>query len=798
MDINTTIKRGILLTALSISALCLFQAKPKMRKPAENLASASNKPADAGSKSSDASNTLCIVNNEPVVYLDNTDQISVQGEGIQSVAYSSGNKKVAKISKRGKITPKKKGTTTIRAKVAYRTDGQNYKKTLSYQLKILGKSKEYFEFTDDDPSYDREGDPAVITGLTEAGKKLKELYIPERYQKEKITKICCGAFDEGSAMEKVYISDYVEHLDYWDEYEGSGFMDEGCFNQGCSSLKAIHLGKNVKTFGRNENLPNLETITVTPKNQTFYVEHGILFSRQNKKNDMAKNAIICYPAKKRDASYTIPDGITHIEGGAFCHAKSLEQVHFPKGIESIGSHAFSYTGLKDVALPKGIYDFTLAFDHCSCLTKAVIPQIPDDGSMAGGFEYCPILKTVITENSPRYFFGAFSGCGSLEGIQFSADVKGIVQREGVLFDSDMQTLLFYPAGKKDQRYQVPAGVKKIHDYAFDGTQHLSEVTMNSDLQTIGESAFFGSKITTIHLNQTLKEVGLCAFERSDISELHLPDDCNIDFSIVKNCKKLCSIKFPANQEQLYMRMEGCSSLRTLLIPKKVKDLIALDLKGCTSLSSITVERGSKHFAAVNGVLYTKSKKTLIAYPPAKRGKKFSVPKSVRKISADTFTECRFLQEISMKDSVASCQRGAFSGGAALRTVRLSKNLKKIETGLFSHCRKLQKITIPDKVKKIESSVFWGCTSLKSITLGKKVKKIDWQAFWDCRSLQKLTFRKKTWERGLTLEKCFVKAGSKNYHKLVLKLPKKWKKDRGLVMHEFYDAGLSKKAKIKYY
>lgn len=322
--------------------------------------------------------------------------------------------------------------------------------------------------------------------------------------------------------------------------------------------------------------------------------------------------------------------------------------------------------------------------------------------------------------------------------------------------------------------------------------------MNSDLQTIGESAFFGSKITTIHLNQTLKEVGSSAFEHSDISELHLPDDCNIGFFIVNNCKKLCTIKFPANQEQLDMCVQGCPSLQTLRIPEKVKDLIAIDLKGCTSLSSITVERGSQHFAAVNGVLYTKSKKTLIAYPPAKRGKKFSVPKSVRKISADTFTECRFLQEISMKDSVASCQRGAFSGGAALRTVRLSKNLKKIETGLFSHCRKLQKITIPDKVKKIESSVFWGCTSLKSITLGKKVKKIDWQAFWDCRSLQKLTFRKKTWERGLTLEKCFVKAGSKNYRKLVLKLPKKWKKDCKLVMHEFYDAGLSRKAKVKYY
>lgn len=266
-----------------------------------------------------------------------------------------------------------------------------------------------------------------------------------------------------------------------------------------------------------------------------------------------------------------------------------------------------------------------------------------------------------------------------------------------------------------------------------------------------------------------------------------------------DCKKLRSVKFPANLEKLTFGFQGCSSLRTLHISKKIKKLGGgFYLKGCTSLTSITVEQGNQYFTAVNGVLYSKSKKTLIAYPPAKKGKKFSVPKTVKKIGANALIDSRFLQEVSMKDSVTACGQNAFSGGAALKKVRLSKNLKKIEYGLFSHCRKLQKITIPDKVKQIDYGAFDGCTSLKSVTLGKKVKKICENAFRDCHKLQKITLRKKTWARNLTLEKCFVRTGSKNYRKLVLKLPKKWKKDKKLVMYEFHDGGLSKKAKVAYY
>ena len=453
-------------------------------------------------------------------------------------------------------------------------------------------------------------------------------------------------------------------------YEGEPLSTACCFDTGCSKLKEIHLGKNVETFGTSKNLPNLETITVTPGNQTFYVEDGVLYSKENEKNDESSNAVICYPAKKKGSSYRIPEGIADIAGGAFAWAKSLEQVHLPKGIRLIGNCAFSHSGLKEVVLPEGIQNISSAFADCSHLEKVTIPKISGDGHMGYAFKNCLRLKMVMMQNLPQYFACAFSGCSSLEELQLPENLKGIVQKEGVLFDSNLHTLLFYPAGKKDKSYQIPDGVERISDSAFAGTQHLSEVIINRELQIIEENAFMDAKIENIHLNDGLKKICWSAFEGSDILELRLPDNCEIPSSIFENCKKLRSVNLPSNMEILNCGFGGCSSLRSLHIPRKTRkfDGNFLNLKGCTSLSSITVERGSRYFTAVNGVLYIKSKKMLIAYPPAKKGEKFSVPKSVKKISYGAFVDSRFLQQVSMKDSVITCGMNAFSGGTALRTV----------------------------------------------------------------------------------------------------------------------------------
>ena len=115
----------------------------------------------------------------------------------------------------------------------------------------LDKPEKYFKFSEC-----RSG--MAITGMTEAGKKLKDVTIPDSYQGKKVTWIYEYAFENATAMERAVISDNVEIMDYYDgEYEAMG---GDCF-RGCSNLREIHLGKNLMEFGIRDRLPKLEKFT---------------------------------------------------------------------------------------------------------------------------------------------------------------------------------------------------------------------------------------------------------------------------------------------------------------------------------------------------------------------------------------------------------------------------------------------------------------------------------------------------------------------------------------------------------
>ena len=856
MVINSTIKKGILLTALALSAFCLFQARAgKDNANKELTTSAKNSIAEGQAKIQEdgTAKTPDFINNEPIIYLDNTDQISVQGEGIRSVAYSSSNQKVAKINQKGKITPRKKGTTIIRAKVIYQAAGTDKEASLSYTLKVLGKSKEYFMYLHNDPKeYFTESE---IIGLTESGKKLKDVYVPERYLGKKVKLIHWGAFTENSCMERLYISNYVEDMSYSIDYIDERVPDY--LDKGCNKLREMHLGKRVAHFGISEKLPKLEKITVDPGNKTYHVQDGVLFK--------GKETLTLYPAGKKDASFAIPKGITEIDRLAFAWARNLKHVEIPGGIKRL-EETFQHSGLKEVTLPEGLEYSLSAFQDCTNLERAVIPTLPDAVNIARTFKDCPILKTVQMESLPKGFYGDnFAGCRSLEKIQLPRNAKGIAQKNDVIFDSNMETLLIYPAGKRDRNYRLPDGIRKIQESAFAGAQHLSEVILDTELREIGGFAFQEAKINKIHFNNGLKKIEYNAFYNSCLTEGVLPDSItDLGTNAFLECRKLRSVRLSSNIEELDCTFTGCSSLRTLHIPKKVKKIIngaglcgsiAYGLaftadgtqNGCSNLTSITVEKGNKFYTTVEGILFNKSKTTLITYPAAKKDKEYSVPKSVKKISYGAFAGCNNLRELTMKDRVMKCGdwASAFFNMRSLRKIKLSNNLKKLESSAFSGCIKLQKIRIPDKVKRINDRTFDGCTSLKSVILGKNVRWIEDRAFRDCsklrkiripdkvwrideyafdgctslksvilgknvsqinayafrgcRNLQKVVFRKKMMKWiTLVAEPCFERASSSNYGKLTLHVPKKWKKKKKLVLKWFGDIGFSKKAKIKFY
>lgn len=102
----------------------------------------------------------------------------------------------------------------------------------------------------------------------------------------------------------------------------------------CSLLKDVEIPANVSNIGKGVFYQNnrLETITYTGEN--FVSEEQVLYNAD-------KTRLIVYPAGKTGSSFTVPEGVTLIEEGAFNGNKFLKSITVSSTTQTIGYGAFS-------------------------------------------------------------------------------------------------------------------------------------------------------------------------------------------------------------------------------------------------------------------------------------------------------------------------------------------------------------------------------------------------------------------------------------------------------------------------
>lgn len=184
-------------------------------------------------------------------------------------------------------------------------------------------------------------------------------------------------------------------------------------------------------------------------------------------------------------------------------------------------------------------------------------------------------------------------------------------------------------------------------------------------------------------------------------------------SAFQDCATLTGVTIPNSVTRIEgLAFIGCTALTGVTIPAGV-DFIGQAFDGCTALTEISVDAENPTFASVDGVLFSKDKMVLYAYPGGKAGA-YEMPRSVSKIA-----------------------KGAFSGCAGLTHVTISAWVRHIESWTFQDCRALTGVVIPYSVETIGSAAFSGCVSLKRMTIPDSVKRIDFGAFEDCTALEEV-------------------------------------------------------------
>ena len=156
--------------------------------------------------------------------------------------------------------------------------------------------------------------------------------------------------------------------------------------------------------------------------------------------------------------------------------------------------------------------------------------------------------------------------------------------------------------------------------------NVDSIIIEDGVTSIGESAFsYFTNLKNVTIPSSVKRIGYCAFSE---------------------CPMLKSISIPAGVETIE---DGAFSI-------------------CDGLSEIIVDENNEQYASVDGVLFSKDKTTLIAYPAAIESDAYEIPDGVTELSWRSFLGCTNIMSITVPQSVRTIGAWAFSDCAALKDV----------------------------------------------------------------------------------------------------------------------------------
>lgn len=146
---------------------------------------------------------------------------------------------------------------------------------------------------------------------------------------------------------------------------------------------------------------------------------------------------------------------------------------------------------------------------------------------------------------------------------------------------------------------------------------------------------------------------------------------------------------------------GCR-LKTLILPASLRSFCEWNLFR-TVIADYLVDPDNPVYCDVDGVLYSKDRKTLIAYPPGRTEESFTVPEGTETIGPSAFSQNEHIRRVFLPDSVQTIGDYAFDG-SALESIRLPDRMKAIGEAAFFECYDLSDLRLPEGLTEIPEAM----------------------------------------------------------------------------------------------
>ena len=522
--------------------------------------------------------------------------------------------------------------------------------------------------------------------------------------------------------------------------------------------------------------------------------------------------------KLTGVTFENPDSIISIGKNAFYYATSFKDITIPGKVKEIGDKAFYWTAIESATVPLTVTKLgTGVFDHCQSLETAEIrsniTELPVDT-----FLYCTSLTSLTLPESLEVIGDcALAHCSALT----SGGIKSTfskVKKVGyaAFYEDKLLTEISLPnveiidflSGSYDsscafqgcialKKIDLPK-VKTIGKLAFDGCTALEEVTIGSDVTSIGDETFRGcSSLKSVYISRKQKDTTLDPTKWSITDASGSDNSTNVvewhkDFTLTfydsdKTTEK-AKIRFDAEEDitmpavsKTGYTLDGWYNENGTFYCGDQETITKITAPGAVGTEVKVYAKWIEGVFKFNKISYTTISNTAVSGYEISCG--FTVTSSSRQsdstlqgtitipatyhggekviaIADEGFKNCQKITSVEFKDadSIVSLGSGAFTSCSSLTAFAIPANVEKLGISIFSSCSSLTSVTfpanckitiipvdafiasgltsvtLPENITEIGSCAFH-TTSLANIVIPEKVTKIGDMAFLNCTKLK---------------------------------------------------------------
>ena len=457
-----------------------------------------------------------------------------------------------------------------------------------------------------------------------------------------VTSIPSKAFKDCTTLESIYLPEGVTYIAP-DAFEGctnlkyiispnstnySMFIYNGEIMAVTPSVKELVIPEGVKIVGQNIFTNSKVEKIVFPKSMenikyiAFYQHptlQSVVFNGYTNIDDYAFNG--CYSLESVTYAVGNGKGSYQIGSNAFEQCEKLKTVQFAEGLYSLGSYAFSESGLIEIIIPGAnigekafsgcqslqrvnieegtSYIGVSAFEECRSLENIVLPKSVEE-IRKSAFAYNTKLKSInIPESVTSIGGSAFNGCTG----ELTINCKQLIEKD---YTSTSYPAMNWLKGANFSKLIIGDAITSIGDYVFyelNKEGSLTDLVLGDNLSVLGRNAL--PSATNIHIgNCIVKDCDSSGFGKYTnvyISNLstYCQFDCGWGYSneglfhsgsiLYVNGEEISELTIPQGVTILGTCLfNGCRSLKKVIIPDGVTDLGTYTFGDCTNLEYVDI------------------------------------------------------------------------------------------------------------------------------------------------------------------------------------------------------------------